>query len=421
MPTMNLAPCITIEGSYWDSYIYKGRLFLFRCDGSMLTIKWDRASEALRITEDQKLAFSASFTASDLLYSHVYLPFLKDKEIYSLLVDKFERLAAQNLVLNQVMLNELKLGEQDTPFPFPHAESEVYYDKLYVASQDGVHSGSCHGKTKFPVSTRSRRLWDSPCTAVSAGYGKLAVAAGSDGLHEISVNDYSFERNQLLDMNCVDCEWAYYSIFASSHTQQGGLAAFEKLPDDPIARYGYRTRHSYQRNFKGILRDEDIFLKKQLRDEDDFSREARGYSWGVQDKLCKISSKGIHVVRYQPWLDDEEEEPLQDHGFLPMKSTQGGVVSAATAPFGIVIEYDRALALILSDGRKITIPGEPVSWKVFPRAKHYQNQLHIIYEDRLMIYSFNHDYIIDQNKKTSGTCVFQSRHETPRVPPVFFS
>ena len=37
-----------------------------------------------------------------------------------------------------------------------------------------------------------------------------------------------------------------------------------------------------------------------------------------------------------------------------------------------------------------------------PALEHYSNQLHIIYDDRLEIISFVHDYFVDQTSKLSG-------------------
>jgi hypothetical protein len=50
----------------------------------------------------------------------------------------------------------------------------------------------------------------------------------------------------------------------------------------------------------------------------------------------------------------------------------------------------------------MVIPGEPVNWRVFPRSKHYANHLHVVYDDRLEVWSFNHDYFLDQKKKRLG-------------------
>lgn len=45
---------------------------------------------------------------------------------------------------------------------------------------------------------------------------------------------------------------------------------------------------------------------------------------------------------------------------------------------------------------------EPCHWRVFPKSEHYSNQLHILYEDRVEIISFVHDYFLDQAHKLAG-------------------
>jgi hypothetical protein len=67
-----------------------------------------------------------------------------------------------------------------------------------------------------------------------------------------------------------------------------------------------------------------------------------------------------------------------------------------------VIEYPTRLVVLRSDGEIETFEGEPVHWRVFPRSEHYSNQLHIIYEDSVVIVSFVHDYFLDQKAKLLG-------------------
>jgi hypothetical protein len=78
------------------------------------------------------------------------------------------------------------------------------------------------------------------------------------------------------------------------------------------------------------------------------------------------------------------------------------ILTAATAPFGAVIEQINQLTVIASNGEEYVFPGELVHWRVFPRSRHYSNQLHLIYEDRLEIVSFVHDYFQDQQSKLAG-------------------
>lgn len=43
-----------------------------------------------------------------------------------------------------------------------------------------------------------------------------------------------------------------------------------------------------------------------------------------------------------------------------------------------------------------------MNWRVFPKSQDYLNQLHIIYEDQLVIHSFTQDYFVDQKAKLAG-------------------
>ncbi|MNR50554.1 hypothetical protein D3C85_1700850 [compost metagenome] len=78
------------------------------------------------------------------------------------------------------------------------------------------------------------------------------------------------------------------------------------------------------------------------------------------------------------------------------------VISTGTAPFGTVIELCDRLIIVRSDGVVESFDEEPLHWRIFPRSEHYSNQLHIIYEDRVLIVSYVHDYFVDQCAKLSG-------------------
>ena len=60
------------------------------------------------------------------------------------------------------------------------------------------------------------------------------------------------------------------------------------------------------------------------------------------------------------------------------------------------------MLILKSNGEIVTLPTEPVRYRVFNRSVNYENQLHVIYEDRLEIYSFNDDYLLDQDSKQFG-------------------
>jgi len=135
----------------------------------------------------------------------------------------------------------------------------------------------------------------------------------------------------------------------------------------------------------------------------------RGYSWGTQDKICMATDGCVDVVQYNPWRKTDEAR-LRPLGSIHLRPWKGRVIAGGVALFGTIIECENAVVVVPSEGEAITLPGEPVNWRVFPRSKYYKNLLHIIYEDRLEIYSFNHDYFVDQKMKRSGIRFTGARH-----------
>lgn len=390
---------IIIPGNYWDSQIYSGKLYLFGIDGQLVTVDWERLISSWKVKKSQKLALICAFLRSDYLYGEDLNFLFKDDEIKDVVEKKFKSLSDINLHISKKNLNAFILAEQDNKFPFPHTDSEIYINNLYVGSQEGIYRASCNRKTKYPISTRLEKKWDAPVFSLSASYRRLALAAGDEGLYELKINpnfdnyddDDCAEDNgitQLSDNNCISCNWAFQSIYGSSFISSGFLAAFDKRRDE------YES-YKYKRVFDEIISDSNIF-------------HDNGFSWGVQDKFCQVGKNKIHVIRYNPWFK-EKSEHLQDLGFIELQQWKGDVVSGKNAVFGIIIECDNAIVIVPSQGSILTIPGEPVNWRVFPRSKQYENQLHIIYEDRLEIFSFNHDYFVNQAEKRSGIQYFYSR------------
>lgn len=86
------------------------------------------------------------------------------------------------------------------------------------------------------------------------------------------------------------------------------------------------------------------------------------------------------------------------------KVRRGQPCSLSGCHFGVVIDYGKSVRVIESDSEIIfDIIEFPVRWRVFPRSRRYLNHLHLILEDRIEIFSFNHDYFLAQRKKIAGT------------------
>jgi hypothetical protein len=379
---------LVIDGSYWDCQLYSGRLFLFERDGSVGTYDWNGLIETFARDASTRLVAECAFRRSDFLYSSDLELFFQDPDIRSLLTQKFRALSSEPLHVSRRKLQRFRVGEQDSPYPFPHADSTIYRNKMWVVGPDGLFSSLCNRtRRSTPISRRVTKSWDAPIYAASASYGNLALAAGPEGLWEHQIDYiYSFresdEPEQLTQSECDGCDWMYHSIYGASH-DGGFLAEFE--------------RSDRARQFTRTVSDQQIF-------------HHRGYSWGTRDKIYMASGHSVDVVRYSPYRGDE----LTPLGSFQIQEWKGAIVSGGVAPFGAIGEFEHALVIMPSTGRPVTLPGEPVRWRVYPRSTYYQNHLHVIYENHFEVLSFNHDYFVDQETKIFGTIPVVSQRPTYR-------
>ena len=393
MPPLKLI----VPGRYWDSQIYRGRLHLFGMDGDILTLDWRKLIEGLQVRDDLRLAVRCAFRRSDYLYGVAATGIFHDAEIREIMRRRFHGLSQAPLEVGGQEIDGAGLGWQENRFPFPHADSEIYYRRLYVSSRNGVFAARCGGSTKHPVSTRVEPISEMPVSAVRASCRSLALAAGEEGLWQYSLDDFGdgSRTERVSSRHCSECQWVFHSIYGSSPDGVGVLASYRKAlsewsdGEDPEQPGG--SRAEWRRTLDRVIPDSEIFS--------DFEEPAGEYSWAAQDKICQASNGSIRVARYEPW---NEEAPLRRIGTLPLARHGETVVSAKVALFGTVVELDSGLVVICSDGKTLELHGEPVSWRVFPRSRHYENHLHVIHDDRLEVLSFNHDYLVDQDTKVSG-------------------
>jgi hypothetical protein len=141
-------------------------------------------------------------------------------------------------------------------------------------------------------------------------------------------------------------------------------------------------------------------LSLKLESFEVFSHQ--GFSWGGGDKLYQYHDSKIDVVRYTPDGTEGSTNWFEPIGEIIVESWKGDVIGAKVAPFGTGVECENALLIAKSEGTIKTLPGEPVNWHIFPRSKHHGNQLHVVYDDRLDIWSFNQDLFVDQDTKLAG-------------------
>jgi hypothetical protein len=374
---------LVIPGKFWDCQIYRGKLYLFERSGAIRVINWDRFIEQLLVPSELQLAATCAFAQGDYLYGAQWDLLFRDSDIKNVLLSKFEKLAGFDLEIPKELIKQSTMFRHDSPFPFPHIDSTIYVNKMYVAAQNGVYSATVGPRLVHGVSTFPTKIWDCPVISVTGSYDSLALAAGAEGLYEHPLHDY-FARategpTQLAKTHCSRCAWVYYSVFGSSLVSGGVLASFEKTG----------PKGDSDRVFKGTRSAKAIFHQE-------------GYAWGAQDKLYQYHDEArvLSVRRYSPWADSEKK--IEDLGSIEFLPSKGQFVGARVAMFGTVMEFEGALVVLTSDGGVVNVWGEPVAWRVYPRSRRYENHLHVVFDDRFEIHSFNHDYFIDQESKKSG-------------------
>src|SRR5436189_6237058 len=111
---------LTIHGRFWDSQLYKGRLYLFDLNGSLRELDWNALVESFQVPDRCRLALECAFRRSDYLYGNKWEKFYGDQEISTLLASKFDELLRQNLTIDTLQLDRLTKTHANTPFHYAH-------------------------------------------------------------------------------------------------------------------------------------------------------------------------------------------------------------------------------------------------------------------------------------------------------------
>jgi hypothetical protein len=387
---------IIIRGRFWDSQLYKGRLYLFDLNGALRDLDWNSLVQSFTMPSRCRLALECAFQRSDYLYGEKWEKFFKDQEISDLLKSKFDELLKQNLTVDTNELNQLDGNTTDTPFPYAHNDSLVYKDQLYATSQSGVFSQSVLEPTITPGS--AEKLWDAPVSALDISHDVLALAAGDEGLFRAPTAQHYRQWTTLQTGPqsvwkhlCNDCSYISSSILAFGHDSDSGLVEFRSPKLDPNKTDDVIAQEFWNSKSIGTVEGERIFGQNTRG----------GFVWGSKNRMCMAKDGILHVTQYAT-TTPRRRSVAKEIRSIQLAPWKGSPVSGDNAVFGAILELDHCLVIVRSDNVIDTLQGEPTNWRVFPRSKYYTNQLHIIYDDRIEILSFNHDYFVNQKGKAFG-------------------
>jgi len=390
---------ISVDGEWWDSLLYMGRWYLVGLDGSVRVVDWNRLIDSWKLDDDLRLAMHCAFARSDSLYGDRWKLVFADPSVRACLQQKFEKLAKRRLIISKDQLEQYTVAHEDVGFAFPYSDAVTYALGLWVASPEGLEVADWDEDGRH-LTAVGERVCDTPILSLSPNYGTIAMAAGDEGLFELSVDRRNRPPRQTLSTHCSSCDWLYYSVYASSHQAHGTLAAYTSTPAGVDEATG---RKKYERVFQDAVDDRAIFGDSN-----------GGYSWGSADKICKVDKNGIRVTRYAPGAREPSDQ-FVDAGQVKAPASALCPVDGSVAHYGIVVESDDALTVLRSDGKKYESRGAPTNWRTFQRSKWYVNHLHVIHSKRVDIVSFNHDFFVNQTSKIAGIRFRERGDPRPRV------
>lgn len=394
---------LTIEGTYWDSQIYSGELLLFDAEGAIHRIEWREVIDDIAEANGSvQTAIRVAFSDSDLFYNQKVRKILCDPQIESPIKQQLDSLSGLPMAATSRDWKRHWRTEK-TPFDFLPTDTDVYYNHILAGGNEGLFSAPRSGVgTGRPFGKRMTKHHDAKIFQVRASdrFTAVAAAAGDDGLFEFAFRkadeDVLDKERQLAKRPCSSCDWAFQSVMGWT-VGSAFLASFRQEKDA-------NTRKT-TRTFDRIVESAEMF------DASPTGSGRGGFTWGCREKIYRIVDGEVEVSNYVPAPVREKknksgspvlQKQFEQRGSLKVDFDASLAIATGTAPFGTVLEFDDRLVVLRSDGGVEEFAGEPVHWRVFPRSDRYSNQLHIIYDDRLEIISFVHDYFVDQTSKLSG-------------------
>lgn len=384
---------ITLQGNYYDCQLYRGRLYLWTFDGDLCVYDWNQIIDTIIRRGEDWLTYRYGYKDGRYLYGSKTKQLFEDEEFKQIVIRRYDQTIGRECVLTEKEVLDCLIGKQQATLPI---DTEIYNSILYYSTDRGMFSATAHRpmSEKYKVSTKSRKLWDARVLNITANdYPQIAVSAGSEGLYEFRPGVQNFEAElpmvepQLFRVSerfSLFSNYVYESIYSSSLNGNSYVSIF-RLDKD--------SQDSYSRVFDKYL-GENEFTPNVMK-----KREV--LSWGIRDKVYQVSEKKLRVLRFDKWSSYVNENRLSELAVMDIHMNSR-LIRGGAASFGNVLEFEDYLLVFQSDNTQFVIPGEATRWRIYPRSINYLNQLHVILDDRVEFYSFNHDSQVDQHSKMNG-------------------
>jgi|GEM_PF-5461634 len=371
---------ISIEGSWWDTLLYKGKLHCLTPEGDWAVYDWDALTSDLEasIEAAARPALHFSFRASNAIKSGALSRQGVEKS--------FENITTQDFNISSKKIAEYLLVKSDVSAAFPSTSMNMHYDRMIMSSQNGVHVEYVNSDQLGKHSLK--KISSIATRQIAAAFGKIACASGDAGLRQLDLHlEQGFkptesEGHELNSASCDACDWMYQNISATSYRGGSYLANFRKTGKNfEPAKTEMASNEGEGAEIERIEFSGNSDLNEGIKDAS--SELGQTISWGSHDKIYRVSGKKLEAFRFLA----SEKRPLL--GDIELPGCASEIVSVRSALFGVVIEFDEAVIVIKGDGSRVDFDGEPVNISTFSRSRRYENQLHLIMEDRVQVKSLN--------------------------------
>lgn len=334
---------LSIEGEYLDSYIYSGNLFLFDENYVLSIYKWD-------------ILIGLAVKGCNVLTHLKLMGILGDSTNAKIEDEDRTDLFISKAGLKSAFRSSIQLNVWPS-------DINVFANILYISSEEGVQRYDLD----YREGTLGKcfKIFDEMSFSISPNSSnRVAIAAGKSGvLTFIPKNKFLNQRDVciLMESPCTDLDWQSTVLLANT---SDGVKRADYIPMPIKAEVG----ENFFEKFKEF---------KAFRPEPKNSDMAK-LSWLGGDKFYSLNHDQTISFGNIKSIESSNHRTLDDCIF-------NNILKAKSSAFGAILETDNELFLMRDDKPK-KVYGEPVNWRVFPRAKFYANHLHIITNDAIEIH-----------------------------------
>lgn len=368
----NLTLNLTIKGDFIDSFIYSGILYLLDTDFNFSSYRWSEMCDYIM----NRNGFKSGY----------------DRRIFKYFIDNNNRDFLSSLIDTEIDENELlKLKKDEVHIKYWPSDINLFANRLYYSGDDGVYYiETNHMDASFKKGRKDNKIFGVKSFSISPEtYKRVALGAGNEGVYTSCFfsNPNNPTEKKISDSSCIDVEWINNFLFINA--DNFAISKFKDILDkseidcderyknirhDIIEKFG-RSSDFEERISPDIYKKYVIDILREKPEKLDLANRYKyGWSSGDVDYFLKNDNS---IAAYNKLTGHIKNSSINDR--------IADVLKLRTSGCGTVMESRNGCLFFLTEDGCEKISDEHVSWRVYPRARHHSNHLHIVNEDNINI------------------------------------